>query len=248
MTLRAVVFDLGGTLVHHSTDFDKLIKSAHQSMRDYLVREGMAVELDDVAKVSNEVYSTYSSFAEKSFIELDARILYSAILYKLNIADYSDQGLITGTINSFYGPIVDDYHIFNDVKDVLGELADDGLRLGLVTNNHSTDFHLRLLGKFDLEKFFDAIVVSSELGVRKPHKRAFLHCLRELGVKGVNALFVGDDPLQDIQGAKNAGMRCIWVKRKEHEDMPTEPDRTVQSIRQAEEIIAHLEWPSTGRR
>ncbi|MDH5439916.1 MAG: HAD family hydrolase [Candidatus Bathyarchaeota archaeon] len=241
MTLRAVAFDLGGTLVHHSTDFDKLLRAAHQSMRDYLAREGVEVELDDLAKVSNEVYSAYSSFAEKSLIELDARILYSAILYKLDIADYSNEGLISGTINSFYGPIVDDYHIFNDVKEVLGRLADGGLRLGLVTNNQSTDFHLRLLARFDLRKFFDAIVVSSELGVRKPHKRAFLHCLRELGVRSMNAVFVGDDPLHDVQGAKNVGMRCIWVKRREYEEVPAEPNWTVESISEAGEIIAHLQ-------
>jgi len=240
MTLRAVAFDLGGTLVHHSTDFDKLLRAAHQSMRDYLAREGVEVELDDLAKVSNEVYSAYSSFAERSLIELDARILYSAILYKLDIA-YPNEGLISGTINSFYGPIVDDYYIFNDVKEVLGRLADGGLRLGLVTNNQSTDFHLRLLAKFDLRKFFDAIVVSSELGVRKPHRLAFLHCLRELGVRSMDAVFVGDDPLHDIQGAKNVGMRCIWVKRREYEEVPTEPDWTVESINEAGEIIAHLQ-------
>jgi putative hydrolase of the HAD superfamily len=240
MILRAVDFDLGGTLVHHSTEFDKLIKSAHRSMRDYLAREGMAVELEDVAKVSDEVYSTYSSFAEKSFIELDARILYSAILYKLNIADYSDEGLITGTINSFYSPIIGDYHIFDDVKEILSELADEGLKLGLITNNYSTDFHLRLLEKFQLERFFDAIVVSSKLGVRKPHERIFLHCLKELGVRSINSIFVGNDPLRDIQGAKNAGIRCVWVRRKEYGDIPTKPDWIVESIGQAVEIITHL--------
>jgi len=209
MTLRAVIFDLGWTLLHHSTDFDELITCSQQSMTDYLVGEGLEVELDDVTKVSNEVYSTYSSFAEKSLIALDARILYSAILYRLGIAEYSNEGLIVGTIRSFYDLFVDDYHIFKDVKNALSRLKRQGLKLGLVTNNHSTDFHLRLLDKFDLGKFFDAIVVSSELGVRKPHKRAFLHCLGELGVRSMNAIFVGDDPLHDIQGAKNAGMRCV---------------------------------------
>ena len=239
MTLRAVIFDLGGTLLHHSTDFDELIKSSHQSMTDYLVGEGLEVELDDVTKVSNEVYSTYSSFAEKSLIELDARILYSAILYRLGIAEYSNEGLIVGTIGSFYDLFVDDYHIFKDVKNALSRLKRQGLKLGLITNNYSTDFHLRLLGKFELERFFDAIVVSSKLGVRKPHERIFLHCLEELGVRSIDSIFVGDDPLHDIQGAKNAGMRCVWVKRKECGDIPTEPDWTVESIGQAVEIIAY---------
>jgi len=133
MSLRAVIFDLSGTLVYHNTDFEQLIRSSHKSMRDYLVREGMIVELDDVARVSDEVYSAYSSFAEKSSIELDARTFYLAILYKLGIAEYPIEALINGTINSFYSPIVEDCDVFDDVKEVLRGLANEGLKLGLVT-------------------------------------------------------------------------------------------------------------------
>lgn len=240
MILRAVIFDFGGTLVYYSKDANELIRLGHQAMTGYLVGEGLDVELDDVIRVSNGIYEAYSSFAEKSLIELDARILYSGILYRLGITDYSNEDLITGMINSFFSPFVNDFHIFKDVKEVLTRLKETGLKLGLVTNNHSTDFHLRLLEKFDLKKFFDAIVVSSKLGIRKPHKGIFLHCMTKLGVSNENSIFVGDHPIHDVQGAKNTGMRCIWVKRKEYENAPAKPDWIVESIREAGEIAIHL--------
>lgn len=239
MVLEAVIFDLGGTLVYRRKDSNELIRAGHQAMANYLVGEGFDVERDDIERVSNGIYDAYASFAEKSFIELDSHLLYSAILDQLGIIDHNED-LIKGTINSFYSPFVDDFHIFPDVKRVLSNLREKGLKIGLVTNNHSRVFHLRLLEKFDLRKFFDAIAVSSSVGIRKPNKRIFLHCLKMLGVNNKNTIFVGDSPLHDIQGAKNAGIRSIWVKRKEYEDFPTKPDWIVESIKQVPEIIAPL--------
>ena len=212
MVLQAVIFDLGGTLVYVSKEYNDVVRLGHQAITNYLVSKGLNVKLGEVAKVSNRIYDTYLSFSEKSFIELNSPLLYSAILYQLGISDYSNEELITATINSFFDPVVESFQIHQDVKEVLNELKEKGLKLGLITNNNSSVVHGRLLKKFDLEKFFDSIVVSSKIGIRKPHKRIFLHSLSELGVCNENTIFVGDHPLCDIQGAKNVGIRCILVK------------------------------------
>ena len=226
MFLQSVVFDLGGTLLYYGEDADELIKLGHQALTEYLVGEGLQVEFKDVERVGNGIYEAYLPFAEKSLIELEARILYQAMLYQLGIDDYSNDDLITGAVHSFYGPIVDGYQIFSDVKEVLGRLKSRGLKLGLMTNNDSADFSDRLLQKFDLNRFFDSIVVSAKIGLRKPHKRMFLHCLKELDVSNEDSIYVGDHPVHDIQGAKSVPMRCIWIKRKEYADIPTKPDWT----------------------
>jgi len=236
MVLQTVIFDLVGTLLFYGEDADRLITLGHQAMTDYLIGEGLEVEFKDVERVGNGVYEAYLPFAEKSLIELDARVLYSAMLYQLGIDD-SDEDLIAGAIHSFYSPIVDGYQIYSDVKEVLSRLKSRGLKLGLITNNDSAYFSDRLLQKFDLNRFFDSIVVSAKIGLRKPHKHMFLHCLKELDVSNKDSIFIGDHPVHDIQGAKNAQIRCIWVKRKEYADIPTRPDWTVESISQAEQII-----------
>ena len=240
MVLHAIIFDLGVTLVYHSKEYNEFIRSGHQAFTNYLVCKGFNVELDDVVKVSNRIYDAYLPFSEKSFIELDSPILYSAILHQLGISEYSNEDLITATINSFFDPVIESFQIYPDVKEVLYKLKEKGLKLGLITNNTSSVLHDRLLKKFDLEKFFDSIVVSSKKGIRKPHKRIFQHCLSELGVNNEDSIFVGDHLLHDVQGAKNAGIRCIWVKRKEYENIPVKPDWIVESIKQVEKIITSL--------
>ena len=240
MVLQAVIFDLGGTLWHLSKDVNTVVRLGNRAIANYLVSKGFNVEVDDVITVSNRIYNSYENFANKSFIELDTSVLYSAILYQLDISDYSIEELITGAVNSFYDPFVEHIQIFQDVKEVLKKLKEKSLKIGLITNNFNIEFYLRLLRKFDLEKYFDSSVASGKVGIRKPHKRIFLHSLTELGVNKEDSIFVGDSLYHDIQGAKNAGIRCIWVKRKEYENIPVKPDWIVESIKQVEKIITSL--------
>jgi len=240
MALNAVIFDLDGTLIYHPRETDELIGLGRRAMTDYLVGEGFDVRLDDVARIDYTLYEAYVPFAEKSFIEVNARTLYSAMLYQLGIPDYSNIDLIIGTVNSFYKAFVDAFQIFDDVRGVLCRLKDKGFKIGLLTNNHSTDFHLNLLKKFQLEEAFDSVVVSGKVGIRKPHIDIFLHCLHTLGTRKDSSIFVGDSLSHDVAGAQNAGIKCIWVKRENCEVVPVRPDWTVESIKKAEEVILSL--------
>jgi putative hydrolase of the HAD superfamily len=240
MVLDAVVFDFGGTLVYHGKTTEDLIRLGYQSMTDYLKSRGLNVELDKVIEVSNGIYNAYSAFAEKSFVELDSRRIYPAILYQLGAAEFDDEDLISGVTRSFYAPIVDDYCLYKDARHVLEWLRKRKLKIGLVSNNQSTDFHSLLLQKHDLWNYFASIVVSSVIGIRKPHKQIFLRCLTQLKAKPENTIFVGDEPIHDVQGAKNAGMRCIWIKRKDWTGVQVQPDWTVKSLIEIEEIITTL--------
>jgi len=240
MGLDAVVFDFGGTLIYHRKATEDLIRLSHQSMTIYLNSRGLNVELERVTEVSNGIYNAYAAFAEKSYIELDSHRIYPAILYQLGAAEFDDEDLISGAVKSFYAPIVRDYCIYEDAKQVLEWLRKRKLKTGLVSNNHSTDFHSQLLQKHDIENYFTSIVVSSTIGIRKPHKSIFLYCLNQLKAKPENAIFVGDEPIQDVKGAKNVGMRCIWIKRKDWPEVQVQPDWTVSSLSEVEEIIATL--------
>ena len=84
---------------------------------------------------------------------------------------------------------------------------------------------LRDLEEQGLAQRMDAIVFSSEVGVRKPRPEIFRRALDELGVRAVNALFVGDRLDADVRGARDVGMRTVqamWFRAEE--DGAIEPD------------------------
>jgi REG-2-like HAD superfamily hydrolase len=86
----------------------------------------------------------------------------------------------------------------------LGTLARQGVRLGIVSN---WDRRLRLLyERFALERMFSVLICSAEVGVEKPDPLIFRIACRAAGVSPREAIHLGDDPEDDVAGARAAGL------------------------------------------
>lgn len=96
--------------------------------------------------------------------------------------------------------------------ELLAQLHGRGIKLGLVSNSvfsrEPMYAHLRQLG---LAEHLDAVVYSSDVGVRKPKAKPFLAALAQLGCSPDDAVFVGDSPETDLTGAIGAGIAAIWL-------------------------------------
>jgi putative hydrolase of the HAD superfamily len=101
---------------------------------------------------------------------------------------------------------------FPNARKILLVLRSEGYKLGLISNTHWR-FLPSLREQF--EEFFDVITLSYEHGYVKPHPSIFMTTLEKLGVNPNQSLHVGDDPIADIQGARNIGMKTVFVNNKE---------------------------------
>lgn len=103
------------------------------------------------------------------------------------------------------------WRIHEDVLPTLDELASRGFRLAAVSN---WDERLRpLLKALTLDGYFEAVLVSCELYFAKPSGVVFEHALRKLGVTPAEALHVGDSRREDVEGARSAGLRALLIDR-----------------------------------
>lgn len=91
----------------------------------------------------------------------------------------------------------------------LGERA----RLAVVSNFDYTPTALDILERAGIADLFQAVVVSDEVGWRKPHPEIFSRALASLGVAPAEALFVGDRADIDVVGAQRMGMPAVWINR-----------------------------------
>ena len=109
---------------------------------------------------------------------------------------------------------------------LLDALRGRGLKTGLVSNSMDPPWILmRDLEEQELAARLDAVVFSSEVGVRKPRPEIFNRALGRLGVEPERALFVGDRLAADVRGARDVGMRTVqamWFRAEEDADV--EPD------------------------
>ncbi|WP_407923571.1 HAD family hydrolase [Alteribacter lacisalsi] len=83
------------------------------------------------------------------------------------------------------------------------------VKVALITNG-TTQRQKEKIRNTDLERYFDAILISEEAGFTKPDKQIFDLALTELNVQPEEAIFVGDDLEMDMAGCQNAGIKGIW--------------------------------------
>ena len=102
-------------------------------------------------------------------------------------------------------------------REILEHLRSLGIKTGIVTNGT-----VRLQqAKIDaLELNVDAVVISEQIGVKKPAPEPFLECLKQLEVRASGAWFVGDHAVNDIAGAHHVGLRPFRLEIEQH----TEPE------------------------
>lgn len=109
--------------------------------------------------------------------------------------------------------------IFPESPTLLKALKDRGYIVGVITNgpsylqNHKMDTS-------GLRPYCDIVVVSGDVGVHKPNPALFTYTADRLGLKAEECVYVGDHPINDIQGALSAGMQAIrmnfgWFKDQE---------------------------------
>ncbi len=105
----------------------------------------------------------------------------------------------------------DAWRVVEEIPPLLGWLQARGIVLRIASN---FDGRLRAIldGLPDLEPLRTDPLISSEIGARKPHPAFFQAALNALQLSPEQVLLIGDDPINDRQGAQEAGIRCLLIK------------------------------------
>lgn len=118
------------------------------------------------------------------------------------------------------------FSAFDDALPALQAARQRGLRLVVASN---WDVSLpEVLGRVGLLDRLDGVVTSAEVGARKPDRRVFDEALRRAGVGPADALHVGDSPLEDVEGARGAGVPVVLLARDRRPGPPGVP--TIASL------------------
>lgn len=132
---------------------------------------------------------------------------------------------------------------FRGVKTMLSDLKAAGGKVYLLSNAQScfTVDELRSCGLYDL---FDGIVISSDIGVKKPSVEAFEIALKTFNIDKENSIYVGNDMRDDILGASRAGLRTLYIHTAQSGSYPEldipSPTYTVKNHREMKECLLSL--------
>lgn len=134
------------------------------------------------------------------------------------------QQLMAGGWQDFFDPQERWFDVFEDVRSTLTGLRARGLKTCILSN---WDFTLpRLVKEHDLDDLFDAVFPSLRYGIEKPARELFGIVETTFHLSGKDILHVGDHPIDDFQGATQAGWRALLLDRGNE----TGSDLTIRSL------------------
>lgn len=218
--IKAVIFDLDGTLLNR----DESVKMFIQNQFDRLDKL--------VNHIPKEKYV-------RRFIELDNRgyvwkdKVYQQLVNEFEITDITWEELIQDYLSQFKKNCIS----FPNLNSMLEELRTNNLVLGLITNGKG-QFQMDNIKAMGIEKFFEIILVSEWEGIKKPDPQIFKRALDQLNVSPNECIFVGDHPDNDVKAARNVGMKGIW--KRDFQSNNVEADFIVDDLGELPLIIENL--------
>ena len=86
-------------------------------------------------------------------------------------------------------------------------------RLGLLSNFDDTQCGHEVFNDTGVANLFEAVIISAEVGLRKPNPQIYRRMLEMLGLDAFEVLFVGDTPREDVAGPQAVGMSTVWISK-----------------------------------
>lgn len=119
---------------------------------------------------------------------------------------------------------------------VLQKLKARGKGVYLLSNAQAV-FTVPELRKLGLLPLFDGIVLSSDVGIKKPDSAIFRHMLSKYGLRPEGSVMIGNDAEADIGGAEAVGMASRYIHTKQSPDRPSRLPETCREIRSLQELL-----------
>ncbi len=239
MRIKAVLFDMFDTLMIIEKDH-AFYSPAVKGMHTYLLENGVQVTFpafrDAYIKSRDQLYEAADSTMEEPHFNIRVK----NALRDLGFANEAQSSLVQGATDAFCKEFMKYIRIDDDAAKVLRELHRE-YRLGIVSNFAIPECVTRLLKLHGLDDLFKVIIVSAAVNRRKPHPQIFKRALETLGLQASEVAFVGDTVDADVKGAKEAGMKTVYIERRAQKELEVyKPDQTIRVLSELPAAIKRL--------
>lgn len=243
--IKGVFFDLGNTLIHFQGAWPEVMHSANQELLAYLKQAGFQLDEATFAEEFRRRLQEYYVERDSEFIEYTTAYVLQTLLHELGNSQVSSDAL-RPALQRLYAVSQAHWIRENDTLATLETLKAAGYKMAIVSNAGDDEDVQTLVDNAGIRPYFDFVLSSAACGFRKPNPRIFEIALERLGLQAAETVMVGDTLGADILGARNAGLRSIWITRRadtpdnrDHDDTII-PDATITALTELASALSSL--------
>jgi putative hydrolase of the HAD superfamily len=231
MSCKAIIFDYIGTLVNCK---NYSMESSKEKLYTSLLAEGFNVSKERFLEEYNRSHQKYRKVRYEQHKEVTNAIWVAEALQKLGFEVAPDDPRVKAALNVFFQDFVDSLELREGAKKLVKQ-AKGQCKVALISNFTHAPVIYKSLRKIGISEHFDVVVVSDEVGWRKPCSKIFQTALDKLQIKSCEAVFIGDSPIEDIKGAQDAGLKTVFVpsqfnKLKDLKEGKQTPDHIAKDL------------------
>ena len=211
MKIQHVFFDLDHTL----WDFEK---NSALTFQEILPAANVSVDIDSFLKIYIPInFSYWKKYREEQVTKNELKYLrlketFEAL--KLLVKD----DVIHHLADQYIAKLPNHNHLFDGTFEIL-EYLQNKYQLHIITNGFE-EIQTKKMKKSGIYNFFDAIITSESVGVKKPNKKVFEYALEKVNTTASNCIMIGDNLEADIEGALNCGIKAIHFNSENSNTIP----------------------------
>ena len=244
LSVRHVLFDLGGTLMHTRGDWASVFDQSDQALTNAL--QQYHIELD--ARLFRARLREYYAQRDKDFQETTYHFVLWELLKDLGHAEVAES-VIRSALDAMFSITQSNWMLEEDAVETIRQLKLNNYKLGIFSNAGDDKDVQTLVESFGIRTYFDFVLSSAACFYRKPHTRAFEIAMARWNILPEEAAMVGDSLPADIFGAKNAGMHSMWITRRAEfsadEEQTIHPDFRLGSLHELFLILERINFART---
>lgn len=207
-----IFFDLGNTLIYFDGDWTETAVRAQAAIANNLCQHGFKVDETEFAMQFGKAIQQYAQERKSDLLEpTTARVLRRQL--KEFAIENIDGQIFTDLLKNYYAISEEHWKLPEDTHPTLEMLKQKGYQIALISNAADAENVHRQIRAAELDQLLDYVVISAEIGMRKPAREVFQKALEHFKIEPSNAIMVGDLLEADIQGARNTGMQSVWLTR-----------------------------------
>lgn len=237
MIVKAVLFDLGNTLAVYTGNQTDDLFAGHQAF----IKQLSVIALISNMGVWEEKFHRFinGKFQERNITFVETP-LYELILEFISIhfSLKTNKKQIDQLISSYFSATEPNWIKTKNLYSILNQIRSKDIRMGILSNACSDQNVQNIVDNLQIRSYFDFVISSCSLRVRKPANAAFLKSINNWKFDPSEILMVGDMLSQDIQGATQMDMPSAWISYgQKNQDNKIKPTII---INQLSELVSYL--------